>query len=77
MMSFNAACIELVEVLSAEFSVWAPRTQDVIDHDKQAMRYGNDRLLAPASTRNSVEQRVEVAIPHFHRVPGDLAHHGS
>jgi len=76
-MPLDSGCIELVEIVAAELTVRSPGTQDVVDDDEQAMRYGDDGLLAPASPRNTLELRVEVGVAHLDGVPGDFTHNRS
>jgi len=73
-VSLDSGCIELVEVIGAELGVRPSGAQEVVDHDEQAMRYGDDGLLAPASPRHTLELRVEVRVAHLDGVPGDFTH---
>ena len=74
MMPLDSGCIKLVEVVAAELTVWSSGAQDVVDHDEQAMRNRDNRLLAPTPPRNTLELRVEVGVAHLDGVPGDFTH---
>ena len=72
MVAFDSGCIQLVEVVDAELPVRAAGAQDVVDHDQQAVRHGDNRLLAPPTPSDAPELRMEVAGLGADAGPGDL-----
>src|SRR5918998_6805979 len=67
--------VEAVEVVRAEVPIGLAVPQDVVDAAEQAVRHGDDGLLAPPTAGEAVEERVQVGALAARRRPGDLAEH--
>jgi hypothetical protein len=76
-MSLEPFRVKLIEVVAAEFLIYATFALKVIADDQQAMSYSDERSFATSSCGQSFELSGEVTVLRPHRCPRGLTGHAA